>query len=77
MVCVQDGHLVTTCLRTLGSHLKTKKKVGLLSKARTEAVDRMFHLSLKKKYSGMIIKVNIFFTETARKIFCDKMIFIW
>eukprot|EP00794_Sanderia_malayensis_P001316 gene1316-1462_t len=29
-----------------------KKKVGFLTKARSEAVERVFHLSLKKKYSA-------------------------
>ena len=32
--------------------LEDEQKVGILSKARSEAVERIFHLSLKKKYSG-------------------------
>lgn len=37
--------------RTLQA-MEDNRKIGFLAKARSEATERMFHISLKRKYSG-------------------------
>lgn len=43
---------------------ENKKKCGLLIKARSDAIDRIFHISLKRKYSSMRLHFCIRVNET-------------